>query len=88
MRNRFKATLAIAACSLGLSACATNYAGEGALGGAAVGAAAGLLTGGNVVRGAAVGAAVGGVAGTLIRKDGKCYRYDDDGREFLVRCPN
>jgi hypothetical protein len=88
MMNRLKSAFLVAACVPGLAACATNYAGEGALGGAAVGAAAGLLTGGNVVRGAAVGAAVGGVAGTLIRKDGKCSRYDDDGREFLVRCPN
>lgn len=88
MTHRVKSALLLAALVPGLAACATNYAGEGALGGAAVGAAAGLLTGGNVVRGAAVGAAVGGVAGTLIRKDGKCYRYDDDGREFLVRCPN
>ncbi len=87
MRNRIKATVALAACSLGLGACASNYAGEGALGGAAVGAAAGVLTGGDVARGAAVGAAVGGAGGALIRKDGRCYRYDDDGEEYVVRCP-
>lgn len=88
MMNRVKSALLVVACLPGLAACATNYAGEGALGGAAAGAAAGILTGGNVVRGAAVGAAIGGVAGTLIRKDGKCYRIDDDGREYLARCPN
>jgi hypothetical protein len=75
------------AASLGLGACAGNYAAEGALGGAAIGAAAGVLTGGDVTRGAAVGAAVGGVGGALIRRDGRCYRIDDDGDEYRVRCP-
>lgn len=87
MTKRVKSLLMLALCTPGLAACATNYAGEGALGGAALGAAAGVLTGGSVTRGAAVGAAIGGASGALIRKDGRCYRYDDDGEEYVVRCP-
>lgn len=87
--NKYRpAFLLAAACSISLAACAGNYAAEGALGGAAVGAAAGVLTGGNVARGAAVGAAVGGVGGALIRKDGRCFRLDEDGERYRVRCPN
>jgi hypothetical protein len=87
MMTRFRNVALLAACTLGLGACAGNYAAEGALGGAAIGAAAGVLTGGDVARGAAVGAAVGGVGGALIRRDGRCYRFDDDGEEYRVRCP-
>lgn len=86
MTNRFKIVLVAAAPTLMLGACASNFAGEGALGGAAVGAAATAATGGNVARGAAVGAAVGGVGGALIRKNGRCYRVDNRGRERRVRC--
>lgn len=88
MMTTCKTILLTAACTLGLSACAGNYAAEGALGGAAVGAAAGVLTGGSIARGAAVGAAVGGVGGALIRRDGSCFRRDDDGFERRVTCPN
>jgi hypothetical protein len=88
MITQAKTLFLASACALGLSACAGNYAAEGALGGAAIGAAAGVLTGGDVVRGAAVGAAVGGVGGALIRRDGRCFRLDDDGDEYRVRCPN
>lgn len=63
---------AIAASALALSACSTNYAGEGALVGAA--------------GRAAVGAAAGAVAGTLIKKDGRCYERDRYGYEYEVRC--
>ena len=54
-----KLALAGTACisALSLSACAENYAAEGAGAGAAAGAAIGALTGGNVVEGAAIGAA-------------------------------
>jgi len=83
-----KISLALtAAASLGLEACAGNYAAEGAMGGAAIGAATSVITGGDVTRGAVVGAAVGGVGGALIRRDGRCYRLDDDGDEYRVRCP-
>ncbi|KPL67622.1 hypothetical protein SZ64_05545 [Erythrobacter sp. SG61-1L] len=74
------------ASALALGACASNYAGEGALAGAAVGAGVGVLSGGNVGESAAIGAGVGAVGGALIEKDGKCYRRDDRGREYEVRC--
>jgi hypothetical protein len=84
-----KHTALVAAATLGLGACAGNYAGEGALGGAAVGAAVGAVTGGDIGTGAAIGAAAGGVGGALIRKDdGDCYRVDRRGNEYRVRCPN
>jgi hypothetical protein len=74
------------ASSLALGACSTNYAGEGALGGAALGAGIGAVTGGDVAEGAAIGAAAGAVGGALIEKDGRCYQRDRDGREYEVRC--
>jgi hypothetical protein len=83
----FKATALGLAATLGLGACASNYAGEGALGGAAVGAAVGAATGGDIATGAAIGAAAGAAGGTLIRKnDGRCYRVDNRGRERRVSC--
>lgn len=67
--------------------CASNYGGEGALAGAGVGAVVSGVSGGNVATGAALGAAVGGVAGSTIRKRGDhCYRVDEYGREYRVRC--
>ncbi|MFC4255760.1 hypothetical protein GRI97_13515 [Altererythrobacter xixiisoli] len=77
---------AVLGSALALSACASNYGGEGALAGAAVGAGVGAVTGGNVGRGAAIGAAAGAVGGALIEKDGRCYRTDRNGRERRVRC--
>ena len=66
--------------SLSLTACAENYAAEGALGGAAAGALAGQVISGDPLVGAAVGAAAGGAAGYFIDKDNKCDGYDKDGR--------
>lgn len=86
MKSQWKKIALGAVCTLGLGACAGNYAGEGALGGAVVGAASSAATGGDLATGAAVGAAVGGVGGSLIRKDGKCYRLDRRGRQQRVRC--
>jgi hypothetical protein len=86
MTKRLKFAVIGAASTLMLGACANNFAGEGALGGAAAGAAASAATGGNLATGAAVGAAVGGVGGSLIRKNGRCYRVDNRGRERRVRC--
>lgn len=86
MIKRLKFAAVAAASTLMLGACANNFAGEGALGGAAAGAAASAATGGNLATGAAVGAAVGGVGGSLIRKNGRCYRVDNRGRERRVRC--
>lgn len=76
----------VAACALAMGGCASNYGGEGALGGAGVGAIIGAASGGNVARSAAIGAGVGAVAGSLIKKNGRCYRVDRDGREYRVRC--
>lgn len=72
--------------AIALSACSTNYAGEGALGGAAVGAGVGAVTGGDIARGAAIGAAAGAIGGALIEKDGRCYQRDRDGYEYEVSC--
>ena len=72
--------------ALSLGACAENYAAEGALAGAAVGAGVGAISDVEIEEGAAVGAAAGALAGALIRKDGRCYRRDRDGREYEVRC--
>lgn len=76
----------VAAGALALTGCAGNYAGEGALAGAAGGAIVGAATDGNVGKGAAIGAAAGGVVGALIKKDGRCYRTDRYGYEYEVRC--
>jgi hypothetical protein len=86
MNTRLKFAAIAGTMTLGLGACADNYAAEGALGGAAAGAATSAVTGGNIGTGAAVGAAVGGAGGSLIRKNGRCYRIDDRGRERRVRC--
>lgn len=84
MRKTMIATALAGAMAIG--GCSSNYAGEGALAGAAGGAIIGGATGGNVVRGAAIGAGVGAVAGTLIKKNGRCYRRDRNGNEYRVRC--
>ncbi len=77
---------ALAVPALALGACASNYAGEGALAGAAVGAGVGAVTGGDVAKGAAIGAAAGAAGGALIKKDGKCYRRDRYGELYRVSC--
>ena len=65
--------------ALSLSACAENYAAEGALGGAAVGAGVAAITGGDIARYALAGAAAGGLAGYFVDKDEGCNGYDDNG---------
>lgn len=87
MKKHGLMAVALLGSALTLGACASNYAGEGAVAGAAVGAGVGLVTGGDVAEGAAIGAAAGAVGGALIRKDGKCYRRDRDGYEYRVDCP-
>ncbi|MEO6715957.1 MAG: hypothetical protein ABIM50_01715 [Novosphingobium sp.] len=84
MRKQLIATLFAGA--LSVTACAGNYAGEGALVKGAVGAGVGAVTDGNVGRGAAIGAAAGAVGGALIKKNGRCYRTDRNGDEYQVRC--
>jgi hypothetical protein len=77
----------IASMALGLGGCASNYGGEGALGGAGVGAVVAGVAGGNPLAGAAVGAAAGALVGSTVRKsDGYCYRMDRHRREHRVRC--
>lgn len=66
--------------ALSLTACAENFAAEGAGAGAAAGAAIGALTGGDVVEGAAIGAAAGAAAGYFIDKNDGCDGYDRNGR--------
>lgn len=69
------------ASALSLSACASNYAGEGAAAGAATGAIIGAVTGDtdDALKGAAIGAAAGAAAGYFIDKDDNCDGYNDDG---------
>lgn len=64
----------------GLSACASNYSGEGAAVGAAAGAVIGAATGEDVLEGAAVGAAAGAAIGYFVDKDNDCNGYDRRGR--------
>lgn len=70
-----------AASALSLSACASNYAGEGAAAGAATGAVIGAVTGDtdDALKGAAIGTAAGAAAGYFIDKDNVCDGYNDDG---------
>ena len=52
-----------------------------------IGAGVGAATGGDIATGAAIGGAVGAVGGSQIRKrDNRCYRVDNYGREYEVRC--
>ncbi|MFB0611428.1 glycine zipper domain-containing protein [Aurantiacibacter poecillastricola] len=71
---------ALAASALGMSACAENYAVEGGLAGAAAGAGAAALLGGDIETYALAGAAIGGVVGYAVDKDDDCDGYYGDGR--------
>jgi len=86
MKTRMLLAPVLLGSALSLGACADNYAVEGAAVGAAAGAGISAATGGDVGTGAAIGAAAGGAGGYLVKKDGKCYRRDRDGREYEVRC--
>jgi len=68
--------------ALSLAGCARNYAGEGGLAGAGVGAAVSGISGGDIATGAAIGGAVGAAAGSQVKKD--CWRRDSDGRRYRV----
>lgn len=70
---------ALALSTLGLGGCAENYAAEGGLAGAAAGAGAAVLTGGDVATYALAGAAAGGLAGYFVDKDEGCDGYDRNG---------
>ncbi len=68
---------ALLASTLGLSACADNYAVEGAAAGAAAGAGISAVTGGDIGTGAAIGAAAGAAAGYFVDKDNDCDGWQD-----------
>jgi len=75
--------------SLGLTACAENYAVEGAGLGAAAGAGLAAITGEDIETYAIAGAAIGGVAGYFKDKDNDCDGwYDRDGRYIDDDCRN
>lgn len=78
----------ITAGALLLGGCATNYSGEGALAGGAVGGVLGANDG-DLAEGALIGAAIGAIGGRFIKKDRKeqtegrgCYRYDRNGDQY------
>ncbi|MEJ2409142.1 MAG: YMGG-like glycine zipper-containing protein [Novosphingobium sp.] len=76
----------LAAGAFAMAACTSNYAGEGALAGGALGAGVGAVSGGDVGTGAAIGAAAGAVAGSQVKKNKHgCYRYDRDGNRYWDR---
>ncbi|MEP2234886.1 MAG: glycine zipper domain-containing protein [Alteripontixanthobacter sp.] len=78
-----------AASALSLSACAENYAVEGAGLGAAAGAAAAAITGEDLETYALAGAAIGGIAGYFKDKDNDCDGfYDRNGRYVDDDCRN
>lgn len=70
---------ALALSSLSLTACAENYAVEGAGLGAAGGAAIAAVTGGDIATFALAGAAAGGLAGYFVDKNDGCDGYDRNG---------
>lgn len=73
--------------SLGLSACAENYAVEGAGVGAAAGAGLAAITGEDIETYAIAGAAIGGIAGYFKDKNNRCDGwYDRDGRYIDDDC--
>ena len=78
MKKLFMAPV-LAASALSLSACAENYAAEGAGLGAAAGAGVAVLTGGDVLTYALAGGAAGGLAGYFVDKDDDCDDYNSDG---------
>jgi hypothetical protein len=80
MSTRYLLAPLLLGSALSLSACAENYAAEGAGLGAAAGAGIAAVTGGDVLAGAAVGAAAGGAAGYFVDRDDRCNGYDRNGK--------
>lgn len=80
MARKFLIPASMALAALSLAGCARNYAGEGGLAGAGVGAAVAGVSGGNFGTGAVIGGAVGAAAGSQVKKD--CWRTDADGRRY------
>ncbi|WP_228243890.1 glycine zipper domain-containing protein [Porphyrobacter sp. GA68] len=79
MKTKMLLAPALAISTLGLGACAQNYAAEGAGLGAAAGAGLALLTGGDVVTYALAGGAAGGLAGYFVDKNDRCDGYAENG---------
>lgn len=79
MKTKILFAPALAMSALGLSACAENYALEGAGLGAAAGAGIAAVTGGDIKTFALAGAAAGGLAGYFADKDNGCDGYDRNG---------
>lgn len=81
MNTKLLIAPALAISSLGLGACASNYAAEGAAVGAAAGAGVAAITGEDLTTYALAGAAVGGIAGYFKDKNDDCDGfYDRNGR--------
>lgn len=78
MKKTFLLAPALAVSTLGLSACAENFAAEGAGLGAVAGAGVAAVTGGDVLTYALAGAAAGGLAGYFVDKDNDCDGYNRD----------
>jgi len=77
------------ASSLGLSACAENYAVEGAGLGAAAGAGIAAIAGEDLETYAIAGAAIGGIAGYFKDKNNDCDGwYERNGRYIDDDCRN
>lgn len=79
MKTKILLAPALAMSALSLSACAENYAAEGAGIGAAAGAGLAVLTGENIVTYALAGAAAGGLAGYFVDRNDRCDGYADNG---------
>ncbi|SMQ74495.1 Glycine zipper [Altererythrobacter xiamenensis] len=80
MNNKLLLAPALALSTLGLGACAQNYAVEGAAAGAAAGAGLSAILGEDIETYALAGAAIGGVVGYATDKNDECDGYYGDGR--------
>lgn len=80
MNTKLMIAPALALSTMGLGACAQNYAVEGAAVGAAAGAGLAALTNGDIKTYALAGAAIGGVVGYATDKNDTCDGYYGDGR--------
>lgn len=83
MKTRMLLAPVLLASSLGLSACAENYAVEGAGLGAAAGAGIAAIAGEDIETYAIAGAAIGGVAGYFRDKNNNCDGWYDRGGRYL-----
>jgi len=79
MNSKILLAPALAMSTLGLGACAENYAVEGAGAGALAGAGIAAVTGADIKTFALAGAAAGGLAGYFVDKDDGCDGYDRNG---------